>query len=123
MKPLHVSQIESFNKRFNSLIDSELRRVDIISPTTMSIVLSVQDENRAFDWINLELEVSGVSDARLIDEDKISFLDMSDGISILYEEKNVIISVGKYNSFESANNAPLLIKGGTLKYQENTFNA
>jgi hypothetical protein len=123
MKPLHVSQIESFNRRFNHLIDSELRRVDILSPTTMSIVLSVQDENRAFDWINLELEISGVSDARLIDENKISFVDMSDGISILYEDNNVIISVGKYSSFESANNAPLYIKGDTLKYQENTFNA
>jgi hypothetical protein len=123
MKPLHVSQIESFNRRFNHLIDSELRRVDILSPTTMNIVLSVQDENRAFDWINLKLEISGVSDARLIDENKISFVDMSDGISILYEDNNVIISVGKYSSFESANNAPLYIKGDTLKYQENTFNA
>jgi hypothetical protein len=123
MKPLHVSQIESFNRRFNHLIDSELRRVDILSPTTMSIVLSVQDENRAFDWINLELEISGISDARLIDENKISFVDMSDGISILYEDNNVIVSVGKYSSFESANNAPLYIKGDTLKYQENTFNA
>jgi hypothetical protein len=89
----------------------------------MNIVLSVQDENRAFDWINLKLEISGVSDARLIDENKISFVDMSDGISILYEDNNVIISVGKYSSFESANNAPLYIKGDTLKYQENTFNA
>ena len=123
MKPLYVSQIESFNRRFNSFIESELRRVDIVSPTTMLIVFSVQDENRAFDWINLELEVSGVSDARLVDEDKISFIDMSDGISILYKDSNVIVSVGKYSSFESANNAPLFIKGGTLKYQENTFNA
>ena len=123
MKPLHVSQIESFNKRFNWLIDSELRRVDISSPTTIVIVFSVQDENRAFDWINLELEVSGVSDAHLVDENKIPFIDMSDGVNILYEDNNVIISVGKYNTFESANNASLFIKGDTLKYQENTFNA
>ncbi len=123
MKPLHASDIESFNKRFNSLIDAQLRRVDVISPTTMLVIFSVQDENRAYDWINLELEVSGVSDARLIDESKISFVDMSEGVSILFEENSVIISVGKYSSVESASNAPLFIKGGTLKYQENTFNA
>ncbi len=123
MRPLHVSQIEVFNKRFNNLIDAELIRVDINSATAITLIFNVQDENREFDWIGLELQVSGVSDAKIVDDNKIPFIDMSDGVSILHENSSVIISIGKYRSFETANNAPLFVKGSTLKYKENTFNA
>ena len=123
MKPLHVSQIDTFNRRFNRAINGELRTLKIINPTTMLLRVSVQDEGRAFDWIDLELEVSGVSDARLVDEDKLSFLDMSEGISILFDDKSVIICIGNYSSFDAAHNAPLFIRGSALKYQENNFSA
>ncbi|MEA1918266.1 MAG: hypothetical protein U9N52_00355 [Campylobacterota bacterium] len=123
MKPLTSSQIEVFNQRFDRAINGELRSLTIINPTTMLLRLSVQDEGRGFDWIDLELEISGVVDARLIDESKLSFLDMSEGISILFDANEILVSVGDYNTFEAGINAPLFIRGGTLKYQENNFSA
>ncbi|MEA3522410.1 MAG: hypothetical protein U9R50_05500 [Campylobacterota bacterium] len=123
MKPLHVSDIETFTKRFDYAIDGELRSLTILNPTTMTLRLSVQDEGRGFDWIDLELEVSGVNDARLVQESKLSFLDMSEGISILFEDSNVIVCIGDYSSFDAAQNAPLFIRGSGLKYQENEFDS
>ncbi len=123
MKPLHVSQIDTFYERFDRAIDGELRTLTLISPTVMILRLSVQDKGRAFDWIDLELEVSEVNDARLIDEKKLSFIDMSEGISILFKDDNVIVCVGSYSSFNAALNAPLFIRGSALKYQENNFSA
>ncbi len=123
MKPLHVSEIDTFDKRFDRCSGGELRSLKLINPTTMVLRLSVQDAGRGFDWIDLELEVSGVNDARLIDESKLSFIDMSEGISILFEDLNVIVCVGDYSSFEAAHDAPLFIRGSALKYQENNFSA
>jgi len=123
MKPLLSENIKEFERRFNSAKDAELKYVTVLDPTTMCITIGVQDESRAFDWIDLELKVSSVSDARLVDENKFSFIDTSDGISIIYKNGEVIVAVGSYKSFEAAVNAPLFIKGGTLKYQENSFSA
>ncbi len=123
MKPLHVNEIETFHKRFDNASGGEIRKLTILNPTTMILRLSVQDAGRAFDWIDLELEVSAVSDARLIEDSKLSFVDMSEGISILFEDNNVIVCVGNYSSFDAAHNAPLFIRGSALKYQENNFSA
>lgn len=123
MKPLTSSEIETFKKRFDHGINGELRTLNILNPTTMVLRLSVQDEGRGFDWIDLELEVSGVNDARLVDESKLSFIDMSEGISILFEDSSVIVCVGNYQNLEAALNAPLFIRGSALKYQENNFSA
>jgi hypothetical protein len=123
MKPLSASMVETFYQRFDRASNGELRNLSIINPTTMLLRLSTQDEARGFDWIDLEFEISGVNDARLVDESQLSFLDMSDGISILFEDSEVIICVGDYIAFEAAKNAPLFIRGSALKYQENTFSA
>ncbi len=123
MRPLLSSQIKTFMKRFDNAKEGQLRTLSIINPITMILRLSVQDEGRGFDWIDLELEVSGVSDVRLIDENKLSYLDMSEGLSIVFEANNVIVAVGQYDSFEAVHNAPLFIRGSALKYQENNFSA
>jgi len=123
MKPLTASMIETFYQRFDRAINGELRSVNILNPLTIILRLSVQDEAREFDWIDLELEISGITDARLIEDKQLSFVDMSEGLSIVFEESEVIVCVGGYTDFEATRHAPLFIKGSALKYQENTFSA
>lgn len=123
MKPLTASMIETFYQRFDRAVNGELRSVNILNPSTIMLRLSVQDEARAFDWIDLELEISGISDARLIEDKQLPFVDMSEGISIVFEGSEVIVCVGGYRDFEAARHAPLFIQGSALKYQENTFSA
>jgi len=123
MKPLRADNLESFNRRFNYAKDAMLNSLDVIDATTISLRLSVQDEGRGFDWIDIVVEVSGVSDARLVDDNRLSLIDMSDGLSVIFEDGVVIVAVGSYKRVDSAVNAPLFIKGSTLKYQENSFSA
>ncbi len=40
----------------------------------MLLRLSTQDEGRGFDWIDLELEICGVNDARFVDKINSHFL-------------------------------------------------
>ncbi len=48
---------------------------------------------------------------------------MSESISILFDDKGVMVCIGNYSSFDGAHNAPLYIRGSTLKYQENSLSA
>ena len=123
MHPVLASQIEAFEARFDYAINGVLHSVTVVNPKVIVIRVSVQDEARAFDWIDLELEISGVSDARLIEDEKLKFVDMSEGMTMLYENGEVIVAIGEYDYLDAALNAPLFVRGGALKYQENSFSA
>ncbi len=123
LRPLYAHEVEAFEMRFDYAIGGVLRRIEIKNPTTVSLHLSVQDERRDFDWINLELEVSSVIDVRLIEDRHLAHLDMEEGITVMFEGGKVIIAIGEYDYIESAQSAPLYILGGALKYQEDIFGA
>ncbi|MEN8146597.1 MAG: hypothetical protein ABFR02_03170, partial [Campylobacterota bacterium] len=107
--------------RIDNAIDGELYSVTMNSPLNFTIELSVQDANRGYDWINIAFEVDGVSDARLIDDEKLSLVDMSEGISIVFEDGSCAVGVGSYNSVESIKSAALYLVGSTIKYEERPF--
>ena len=106
-KPL--TNTKEFLKRFNNFKDGEFRSIEIISPTTIIITLAGQDEARGFDWISVKLELNGINDARLIDNTKLSLVDMGDGISIVAAENRYILAISKYNTIS------------TIKYEEKSF--
>ena len=121
MKPITVTQLPNFVKRFGDFIDAEIRSVDIISPTVMRVVIAAQDNARGFDWLTLTLEFNGISDARLLEESKLSLIDMSDGISIINEEDNFAFAVGNYNNISGIKNATIYIISSNIKYEEGQF--
>ena len=119
MKP--ITNVQEFVKRFDGFIEGEIRCIKIISPTTMLVTLAGQDSARAFDWITIDLEFSGVSDARLLDDSKLSLVDMSDGISIINEDNKFAFGIGKCNNLSGIKNATAYIESENLKYQEGSF--
>jgi hypothetical protein len=121
MKPLLAKDIAAFLHRFNNFKDGELRSIEILSPTQMKVTLAGQDNARSFDWISLEIEFSGVNDAKLIESSKLSFMDMSDGISMLSQENVVGFCIGEYKSISQIKNSALYIICTNLKYQEAAF--
>ena len=121
MKPLLAKDLAAFMQRFNNFKDGEFRSLEVISPTTMKITLAGQDEARAFDWISLELELNGVNDARLLNSSKLHLVDMSNGLSILYENNNFAFGIGKCSNISSIKNSTSFIICTSLKYQEDTF--
>ncbi len=121
MKPLDASQITKFLERFDDFKESEIRSLEIISPTEIEITLTAQDKARAFDWITVTMLLSGVSDAKLIDTSKVGFVDMDNGITILKEGSNFAFGVGQYNNISALKDAQLYIISQTIKHKEGAF--
>ena len=121
MKPLTQTNKKELMHRIEKGIGAELRSLSIIDPTTMQLRLSAQDKTRGFDWIDVIFEMSGVSDARLVEDSKLGFLDTEEGLTLAFEANEVILAVGDFGSFHSAHDAPLYLKGASLKYEEAPF--
>lgn len=121
MKPLLQTQLLTFLERFDNFKNAEFRTLKIISPTNISLTLSLQDGARAFDWITLTLEFFGVSDARLLEEEKLKFIDMSDGASLLFEENKFAFGIAECYNISSVKNSSLYLICESIKYEEGLF--
>jgi len=119
MKPL--TNIDEFLKRFDNFKDGELRSIEVISPTAMLVTLAGQDGAREFNWITVKLELSNVSDARLLDDKKLSLIDMSDGVSIINDKNILAFGVGKCYNLSSVKNSVCYIQSSSVKYEEGLF--
>lgn len=119
MKPL--LNIDEFLKRFNHFKDGEFRSIEVISPTTMLITLAGQDEARAFDWVSVRLEFSNVCDAKLLENSKLSLLDMSEGINIVKNDTFLAFGIGECYNLSSVKSSTCYIESKSIKYKEDLF--
>lgn len=118
IKPLAKKDIDNFLKRFDRFIDSTIKEISLKSPTLLSVTLEAQDSLRGFDWITITLEFSGVSDALIPKDEKLPFIDMSEGITLTTEQNEYLFAIGKYNTL-TITDSICYIKSSTLKYAEN----
>lgn len=121
MKPLSKNDLNGFLKRFGNFVDAELHYIEIVSPTMLRVTLSTQDSARAFDWVTIALEFSGVSDAKVPESSKLPHIDMSDGITLLFTENTFTFALGAYSTPLAATNSICYIKSASLKHQETSF--
>jgi len=121
MKPLLSKDINSFLERFDNFRDAEFREITPTSATTISMIFAIQDSARAFDWITITLEFSGVSDAKIIENQKLSLIDMSDGVSIIKSENEYGFGVGSAQSISGIKNATVFAISSNIKYEEGLF--
>lgn len=98
-----------------------LRTLSVNGPASASLTLSVQDKQRGFDWIDLTFEMYGMTDAKLLDDKQLDFLDTQEGITIVFENGVWGLGIGRYNSLEALKSASLYIVGASLKYEESPF--
>lgn len=112
MKPLLAKELTSFLDRFVNFEEAEFRNVEISNPTTIVLTFAVQDKNRSYDWISIKLEFSGVSDASLIENTKLSFVDISDGITLINDGTSFAFKIL---------NSTCQIKSSSIKYEEGQF--
>ncbi len=123
MKPLLSNKTNELLERIDNAIDGELHSVTMNSPINFTIEFSVQDANRGNDWINIAFEIDGVSDARLIEDNKLPFVDMSEGVSIVFEGSVCGLAIGKYSSINALEDATLYLLGSSIKYEERPFDS
>jgi len=107
--------------RFNNFKDAELRSLEVVSPTNIKLIVALQDSARAFDWITLEIDFIGVHDARLLEQNKLSFVDMSEGVSLLHVNNEFAFGIGACYNVQAIKNSTLYIISQDLKYKEGQF--
>lgn len=107
-------------ERFEYFKDAEFRSVEIVSPTQIKLTFAVQDKARAYDWITMEFSFSGVSDAKLIENSKLNFIDMQDGITIL-KDKVFAFTIGEYNSITNMKDSIFYIIADNIKQTQGQF--
>lgn len=91
------------------------------TPTSLKIEFSVQDANREFDWINVAFEISGVEDARLLNDSQLSMAQMSEGISIVFEAGKVGFANAQCQSLQKVKESQFYVIGSSIKYEELPF--
>lgn len=121
MKPLNPNAAKQLLERIENARDAELRSVTVIDPTTMQLRLSTQDRNRGFDWIDIVFEISGISDAQLVDDAKLPYVDTTEGLSLIFDSEMVGLGVGDYTSLEALPASTLFFIGRSIKYAEADF--
>lgn len=121
MKPLHTKDIPEFLKRFSNFEDAEFREIKILSAQQILFTFALQDSARAFDWITITLEFSSVSDARLLEANQLSLLDMSEGASLIKEDNLFAFGVGECYNISTIKNSTCYIISTDLKYEEGQY--
>jgi len=121
MKPLAKTEIAKFSKRFENFQNAEFRSVEIISAFEIALTIAVQDSSRGFDWITLKLLFSEISDAKLVEDSKLPYIDLEDGISLLTLDDSVAFAIGECYNISTVKSSIFYIICKSLKYEEGSF--
>jgi len=117
MKSLEKTDLKAFLERFSNFSGGELVKLEVLSPTTFKIALTVQDKNRAFDWVNLNFELTGVNDAKLLEASALKAVDMEMGGNISFTSEGIEVGFGSDEYLSS----PLHLRAEVLKFEETSF--
>ena len=121
MRPLIASGLNSFLQRFDNFRGGEIRSIEIISATIITITLVGQDSARAFDWVSVTLEFSSVIDAKVIENSKLSFIDMQSGISIINTGTLFAFAIDECSTISNIKSSACFVVCSDLKYKEGAF--
>ena len=108
-------------KRFNHFKDADFRSLEIISPQNIKLTFAVQDAARAHDWITLTLNFNAISDARLLENNRLGLVDMSDGVTLIKDANSFAFGLGECYNISTIKTAPLYLIASSLKYEEGSF--
>ena len=121
MKPLCASDAQILLERLDGAKEAVLRKITMRGSTSISVEFSVQDAHRGFDWINIVFEMEGVSDARLLDDGNLKHVDMSEGISLVFESQRVGLATAQCDTLSGVAEAQFYLIGHFVKYEERPF--
>jgi hypothetical protein len=121
VKPLSISTLKNLLERIDAARHGEVLSLTQLSPTSIEIRFSVQDIARGYDWIDVLFRLEGVSDAKLVSDNVLRGLDMSEGITVEITANSAALAIGSYAG--RANEAPFYILATSIGYEELPFSA
>jgi len=119
VKPLSALTLKNLLDRIDFARHGEVHSLTPLSTTSIEIRFSVQDIARGYDWIDVLFRVDGVNDAKLVSDNVLRSLDMSEGITVEMDSNSCALAIGSY--FGRANEAPFYILGTSIGYEELPF--
>jgi hypothetical protein len=119
MTPLTVNSIKKLMERIDFARHGEVRSLAPLSPTSIEICFSVQDIARGYDWIDILFRIEGVNGAKLVSDNVLRSLDMSEGITVEMDANSCALSIGSYSG--RCDEAPFYILGTSIGYEELPF--
>lgn len=121
MTPLTTTSIKKLMERIDFANEGQIRSITPLSPTSIEIRFSVQDIARGYDWIDVLFRLEGVRDAKLVSDNVLRALDMSEGITVEMDANSCALAIGSYSG--RVNEAPFYILGTSIGYEELPFSA
>lgn len=119
VKPLSASTLKNLLERIDFAREGEIRSLAPLSTTSIEIRFSVQDIARGYDWIDVVFRIEGVNDAKLLSDNVLRGLDMSEGITVELTPSGAALAIGSYSG--RCNESPLYILGDLIGYKELPF--
>jgi hypothetical protein len=119
VKPLSALTLKNLLERIDFARHGEVHSLTPLSPTSIEIRFSVQDIARGYDWIDILFRLDGVNDAKLVSDNVLRGLDMSEGITLELDSNSTALAIGSY--FGRVNEAPFYILGTSIGYEELPF--
>jgi len=119
MTPLTTTTIKKLMERIDFARQGEIHSLTPLSPTSIEIRFSVQDIARGYDWIDILFRIEGVNDAKLVSDNVLRALDISEGITVELTANRAALAIGSYTG--RCDEAPCYIIGTSLGYEELPF--
>jgi hypothetical protein len=119
VKPLSVLTLKNLLERIDFARHGEVRSLTPLSPTSIEIRFSVQDIARGYDWIDVLFRIEEVNDAKLVSDNVLRCLDMSEGITVELTANSAALAIGSYSG--RVQEASFYILGTSIGYEELPF--